>query len=187
MNISYLISSSNKCIEGVPGFSFILAKKSELEKCKHQSRSLSLDLYDQWAGLNLNGQFRFTPPVQGLMSFHQAPKELEKEGGINARGIRYHQNNLFLVSEMKKIGFIPYLEDASRSYIITSFLFPKHKDFSFDLFYSKLCERGFVIYPGKLSKTECFRIGNIGQLYLIDIKGLVLAIKNVLFELNIEL
>lgn len=187
MNISYLISSSNKCIEGIPGFSFILAKRNELEKCKDQSRTLSLDLYEQWVGLNLNGQFRFTPPVQGLLSFHQALKELEIEGGINARAIRYHENNTLLVSEMKKLGFILYLDDISRSYIITSFLFPKHRNFSFDLFYSKLSERGFVIYPGKLSKTECFRIGNIGQLYLADIKALVAAIKEVLFDLKIVL
>jgi len=185
LNISFLISSSNKCIEGIPGFSFILAKKTELEKCKNQSRSLTLDLYDQWSGLDLSGQFRFTPPVQALLSFHQALIELEKEGGIKARAIRYATNNLFLVSEMKKLGFELYLSNNVRSYIITSFLFPQHKNFSFELFYTKLSDKGFVIYPGKLSKTECFRIGNIGQIHLTDIKSLVSAIHDILIELEI--
>jgi len=185
LNISFLISSSNKCIEGIPGFSFILAKKTELEKCKDQSRSLTLDLYDQWSGLDLSGQFRFTPPVQALLSFHQALIELEKEGGIKARAIRYATNNLFLVSEMKKLGFELYLSDKVRSYIITSFVFPDHKNFSFELFYSKLSEDGFVIYPGKLSKTECFRIGNIGQIHQADIKALVSSIRDALIALKI--
>ncbi len=187
LNIGYLISSSNKCIEGIPGFSFVLAKYTELEKCKGHSRSLSLDLYDQWAGLNSNGQFRFTPPVQSLLAFNQALKELENEGSISGRARRYAQNNSLLVGGMKELGFELYLDKEVRSYIITSFLYPAHPDFSFEVFYSKLNEKGYVIYPGKLSKVDCFRIGNIGQLYPVDIQNLVDATEAVLHELNIEL
>jgi len=187
LNISYLISSSNKCIEGIPGFSYVLAKRSELEKCKGQSRSLSLDLFDQWTGLNSNGQFRFTPPVQALLAFHTALNLLDKEGGVDARAIRYRENNKLLVNEMKKAGFEIYLPDEIRSYIITSFIYPTHPNFSFEMFYSKLNEKGFVIYPGKLSKVDCFRIGNIGQLFPDDIQMLVDAIADVLRELKIDL
>jgi 2-aminoethylphosphonate-pyruvate transaminase len=187
LNISYLISSSNKCIEGIPGFSFVLAKRSELEKCEDQSRSLSLDLYDQWAILNSNGQFRFTPPVQVLLAFHTALHLLEMEGGIKARAKRYKENNLLLVNEMKKAGFQLYLPDEIRSYIITSFLYPTHPKFSFSRFYSKLNEKGFVIYPGKLSKVDCFRIGNIGQLHPADIQNLIIGIIEVLHEMKIDL
>ncbi len=187
LNISYLISSSNKCIEGIPGFSYVLAKGSELQKCKGRARTLSLDLYDQWAGLNSNGQFRFTPPVQSLLAFHEALIQLEKEGGVNGRAERYSVNNALLVGEMKELGFELYLPANIRSYIITSFLYPVHTDFSFEKFYSALNEKGFVIYPGKLSKVDCFRIGNIGQLFPHDIQKLVDAIESVLFELKIEL
>jgi 2-aminoethylphosphonate-pyruvate transaminase len=187
LNISYLISSSNKCIEGIPGFSYILAKRSELEKCLGQSQTLSLDLFDQWTGLNSNGQFRFTPPVQALLAFHSALDLLEEEGGVEARGNRYKKNNKLLVSEMKKTGFKLYLPDEIRSYIITSFIYPTHPNFSFEVFYSKLNEKGFVIYPGKLSKVDCFRIGNIGQLFPDDIQMLVDAIEDVLSELKINL
>jgi len=187
LNISYLISSSNKCIEGIPGFSYVLAKRSELEKCKNQARSLSLDLYEQWLGLSLNGQFRFTPPVQAILAFHAALNELEAEGGISERARRYAVNNSLLVGGMKELGFEIYLPDGIRSYIITSFLYPAHPNFSFEKFYSKLNDKGFVIYPGKLSKVDCFRIGNIGQLYPLDIQNLVDAIESVLHEMEIEL
>lgn len=187
LNISYLISSSNKCIEGIPGFSYVLASRSELEKCEGQSRSLSLDLFDQWSGLNSNGQFRFTPPVHALIAFSTALDLLEKEGGIEARGKRYKENNILLIDEMKKTGFHLYLPDAIRSYIITSFIYPDHPNFSFEKFYSKLNEKGFVIYPGKLSKVDCFRIGNIGQVFPADIQNLTVGIKEVLSELKIDL
>lgn len=185
--ISFLISSSNKCIEGIPGFSFILARHSELIKCKGQARSLSLDLYEQWNALETNGQFRFTPPVQALLAFSQALVELENEGGVNGRAERYSINNALLCGEMKELGFEIYLPANLRSYIITSFLYPSYPGFSFETFYTKLNEKGFVIYPGKLSKVDCFRIGNIGQLHPVDIQNLVDAIESVLHEMNIEL
>ncbi len=106
LNISYLISSSNKCIEGIPGFSYVLANASELKKCKDQQRSLSLDLFDQWLGLNSNGQFRFTPPVHALLAFSKALDELDKEGGIIARAKRYLTNHVLLVTGMN-IHLIP--------------------------------------------------------------------------------
>jgi 2-aminoethylphosphonate-pyruvate transaminase len=187
LNINYLISSSNKCIEGIPGFSFVIASRPDLDKCKDQARTLSLDLFSQWAGLNSNGQFRFTPPVQSLLAFHKALEELEKEGGIKGRAKRYANNNSLLMKGMNNLGFEPYLSDNIRGYIITSFLYPDHPAFSFETFYSKLNEKGFVIYPGKLSKTDCFRIGNIGQLYDIDIKLLIEAIEEVFYELEIDL
>jgi 2-aminoethylphosphonate-pyruvate transaminase len=187
MDVSYLISSSNKCIEGIPGFSYVLAKRSELEKCKSQVRTLSLDLFDQWLGLNSNGQFRFTPPVQALLAFNEALNELDIAGGITERAKRYAENNSLLIARMEKLGFRTYLPEHIRSYIITSFLYPDHPDFSFDVFYSKLNEKGFVIYPGKLSKVDCFRIGNIGQLFETDIRMLVDAVEEVLYELKIDL
>jgi 2-aminoethylphosphonate-pyruvate transaminase len=187
LNISFLISSSNKCIEGIPGFSFVLARQSELEKCRNQTRTLSLDLYDQWSGLNSNGQFRFTPPVQVLLAFNEALDELMKEGGIKARARRYHENNLLLVEGMRKLGFKVYLPAELRGYIITSFLYPSHHDFSFDTFYSILNDKGFVIYPGKLSKVDCFRIGNIGQLFTIDIHMIIDAIEETLHEMKMKL
>jgi 2-aminoethylphosphonate-pyruvate transaminase len=187
LDISFLISSSNKCIEGIPGFSYVLAKRSHLEKCKNQARTLSLDLYDQWSGLNNNGQFRFTPPVQSLLAFNEALNELDKEGGITARAKRYAENNSILIAGMEKLGFKTFLPENIRGYIITSFLYPTHPYFSFEVFYSKLNEKGFVIYPGKLSKVDCFRIGNIGQLFFFDIQMLVDTIEKILFELKIDM
>jgi 2-aminoethylphosphonate-pyruvate transaminase len=180
MHIDFLVSSSNKCIEGIPGFSFALCKRTELEKAKGQGRSLSLDLYDQWNGLESNGQFRFTPPTLSIMAFRQAMKELEEEGGIKARAARYKTNKKILDEGMAALGFKQYLRPQIQGHIITSFLYPTDIPFNFEDFYSQLNDRGYVIYPGKLSKADAFRIGNIGQIFPEDIKGLVAAVKEVL-------
>ncbi len=180
MHIDFLVSSSNKCIEGVPGFSFALCKRTELEKAKGQGRSLSLDLYDQWNGLESNGQFRFTPPTLSIMAFRQAMKELETEGGVSARQARYQANKKLLDEGMAALGFRQYLQPEIQGHIITSFLYPTHIPFNFEHFYNQLNDRGFVIYPGKLSKADAFRIGNIGQIFPDDIKRLVTAVKEVL-------
>ena len=182
MNIDFLVSSSNKCIEGVPGFAFAICKRNELEKAKGRSRSLSLDLYDQWATLEASGQFRFTPPRLCIMALRQALKELEAEGGVRAREERYRTNKLILDSGMSALGFRQYLKPEIQGHIITSFLYPDDPNFNFEIFYRKLNERGFVIYPGKLGKTDAFRIGNIGQIFPSDVKALIAAVQEVLDE-----
>lgn len=185
MQIDFLVSSSNKCIEGVPGFAFALCKKTELEKAKGQARSLSLDIHEQWAGLEASGQFRFTPPTLSIMAFRQALRELEEEGGIKAREERYKTNKRILDAGMAELGFKQYLRPEIQGHIITSFLYPDDANFSFENFYKKLNERGFVIYPGKLGKTDAFRIGNIGQIFPADVKALIVAVKEVLEEENV--
>lgn len=183
MQIDFLVSSSNKCIEGVPGFAFAICKKAELEKARGQARSLSLDLYEQWAGLETNGQFRFTPPTLSIMAFRQALKELEAEGGVAARERRYKTNKRVLDEGMAALGFKQYLRPEIQGHIITSFLYPQDPRFHFDTFYKKLNDQGFVIYPGKLGKTDAFRIGNIGQIYPHHVKALVEAIQKTLEEM----
>jgi 2-aminoethylphosphonate-pyruvate transaminase len=180
MTIDFLVSSSNKCIEGVPGFAFVICKKSELQRSKGQARSLSLDLYDQWAALEANGQFRFTPPTLSIMAFRQAIKELDEEGGVKAREERYKTNKKILDEGMAALGFREYLKKDIQGHIITSFLYPDDPDFNFENFYNQLNERGFVIYPGKLSKANAFRIGNIGQIFPHDVEALIIAVKEVM-------
>lgn len=176
--IDFLVSSSNKCIESVPGFTFVICKKTALEKCKGQSRTLSFDLYAQWQGLEQNGQFRFTPPTHTIAAFHKALLLLDEEGGSAARVERYKANHRTLAEGMAAMGFKTYLDADKQGCIITSFLYPE-KDFDFIDFYSKLNDRGLVIYPGKLSQADCFRIGHIGQIYPEDIRRLLSAIKEI--------
>lgn len=187
MQIDFLVSSSNKCVEGVPGFAFALCRRTELEKAKGQARSLSLDLFDQWAGLEASGQFRFTPPTLSLMAFRQAMRELEEEGGIPARELRYKTNKQVLDEGMEALGFKPYLKPEIQGHIISSFLYPADPAFNFERFYDKLNKKGFIIYPGKLSKANAFRIGNIGQIFPDDVKALLAGIKEVLEEENVSM
>lgn len=184
--IDFLISSSNKCIEGVPGFSFTIAKRDTLNQAKGIARTLALDLYAQWAGLENDGQFRFTPPTHAILAFNQAIEELITEGGVSGRAKRYNTNYQYLVKGMRSLGFKEYLPVEKQGYIITSFHYPAHPNFSFKEFYSRLNDKGQVIYPGKLSKVDCFRIGNIGQIYPDDIKVLLNCITEVLDDMGID-
>ncbi|MCK4907915.1 MAG: 2-aminoethylphosphonate--pyruvate transaminase [Spirochaetes bacterium] len=185
--IDFLVSSANKCIEGVPGFGFILAKKQSLLKTKGMARTLTLDIYDQWEGLEKNGQFRFTPPTHSLIAFHQALMELEQEGGVESRGARYKLNYQTLIAGMRKMGFKEYLTPEDQGYIITSFRYPLNSNFNFENFYEKLNKLDYVIYPGKVSNADCFRIGNIGRIFPTDVKALLAAIHNVLDEMEVSL
>ncbi|MBD1382165.1 2-aminoethylphosphonate--pyruvate transaminase [Metabacillus arenae] len=180
LRIDYLISSANKCIQGVPGFGFVIANRAELEGCKGFARSLSLDLYDQYRTMEEHhGKWRFTSPTHVVRAFYQALLELEKEGGVPARYERYRCNQKRLVGGMMENGFKPLLKEEDQSPIITSFLYPKNREFTFESFYKRLKEKGFVIYPGKISKVETFRIGNIGEVYPKDIERLVETVKDV--------
>lgn len=183
--IDYLISSSNKCIEGVPGFSFVIARRSKLLQTEGWARSLSLDLYSQWKALETAGEFRFTPPIQVILAFAQALEELEKEGGITARSLRYQRNHSLLVKGMTDLGFKTYLRAEDLGYIITSFCELEHPSFNYRQFYEKLQQRGYVIYSGKVTNATCFRIGNIGRIFESDIRNLLSGIRETLQEMQI--
>ncbi|MDR1380759.1 MAG: 2-aminoethylphosphonate--pyruvate transaminase, partial [Tannerella sp.] len=179
LGIDFLVSSANKCIQGVPGFGFIVARKEALEECRGNARSLSLDIYDQWETMEKTpGKWRFTSPTHVVRAFQQALKELCAEGGITARHARYTANHRLLTDGMTRLGYLPLLPAETRSPIITSFLYPDPA-FDFKSFYGKLKQKGFVIYPGKISQADTFRIGTIGDIYERDIKMLVEAVGSI--------
>ena len=179
LDIDFLVSSANKCIQGVPGFGFIIAKKDKLVAMKGNARSLSLDIYAQWEKKKKGGgKWRFTSPTHVVHAFYQAMKELNEEGGIAARSERYKQNHRTLVDGMRALGFKTLLPDASQGPIITSFLYPS-ADFDFHAFYNQLKAKGFVIYPGKISDADTFRIGNIGDIFPNDMEALLQAIRSI--------
>lgn len=185
LGIDFLISSANKCIQGIPGFGFIIANKEKLAQCKGVARSLSLDLYAQWDAMEKGeGKWRFTSPTHVVHAFGQALKELDEEGGVEARNDRYVDNNKTLIQGMQGIGFTALLPQTIQSPIITSFLYPS-ASFDFLEFYESLKSKGFVIYPGKISQADTFRIGNIGDVYPIDIYRLLDAVEQAVEELGI--
>lgn len=178
LGIDFIVSSANKCIQGVPGFGFVVAKKSELEKTKGNSRSVSLDLYDQWQGMEKgNGKWRYTSPTHVVRAFFQAMQELDEEGGVAARFARYTENQRRLVTGMEKLGFKCVLPHALHSPIITGFYNPEEPEYDFMKFYELLKEKGFVIYPGKVTGINSFRIGTIGHVFPDDITRLITAIE----------
>ena len=178
LGIDYLVSSANKCIQGVPGFAFVIARRAELQNCQHHARSLSLDLYAQWQDMDKDGKWRFTSPTHVVRACAQALDELAAEGGVAARQARYTENQRRLAEGMERLGFIPLIDRRWQSPIITAFLYPDDR-FDFAEFYEQVKARGFVLYPGKISQAQTFRIGNIGEVYATDIDRLLLVIADV--------
>ena len=172
LGIDFIISSANKCIQGVPGFSFIICRRDRVAACKGKARSLSLDLYDQWQTMEKDGKWRFTSPTHVVLAFAQALREMETEGGIPARHARYAANNRLLIKKLAELGIRPYIEGKLQGSIITTFYYPENRSFSFQEMYHYIKERGYAIYPGKVTDAETFRIGNIGEIYEEDIERL---------------
>jgi 2-aminoethylphosphonate-pyruvate transaminase len=187
LGIDFLVSSANKCIQGVPGFGFVIEKISELEKCKGHSRSVSLDLYEQWQGMEKGkGKWRFTSPTHVVRAFAQAMTELQEEGGVAARYARYSENQRRLVTGMESLGFGCVLPHSLHSPIITGFYNPESPDYDFMKFYELLKEKGFVIYPGKVTGIDSFRIGTIGHVFPEDIDRLIVAISQSMYWVKSE-
>lgn len=171
-----LVSSANKCFEGVPGFGFVIVRENLLAECEGRCHSLSMDLYDQWRYMQRSGQWRYTPPTHVVAAFNQALAEHRAEGGIAGRLARYQRNRDRLVQGMRDMGFQTLLADDWLSPIIVTFLSPDHPNFDFHRFYDAIKAHGFVIYPGKLTVAESFRIGCIGQLHDEQIDAVLKAI-----------
>ncbi len=180
-HIDYLISSANKCIQGVPGFAFVIANRKHLASCKNIARSLSLDLYEQWKTMEQDGKWRFTSPTHTVLAFEQALQELEEEGGVVARFQRYKDNNRVMRTELAKVGVLPYIDEKVQSPFITTFMFPTNR-FDFNKMYAYIKERGFAIYPGKLTDADTFRLGNIGEIYMEDVLEVTRIIQNYMKE-----
>lgn len=182
IGIDFLVSSANKCIQGVPGFGFVLARESALAECEGRARSLALDLYDQWRVMEEgSGKWRYTSPTHTVRAFAQALIELEQEGGVEKRHERYRENHRVLVEGMKRLGFRCFLSESNQSPIITAFHDPEETTYEFKRFYADLKKKGFVIYPGKVTEDATFRIGTIGHVFPSDIRSLIAAIEDSIY------
>ena len=173
LGADFLVSSSNKCLQGVPGLGFIIARPADLAACAGQARSHSLDLYDQWQQLETNGRWRFTSPTHVVCALLQALEELRQEGGVPTRNARYCNNQQVLVDGMRALGFDTLLAPKDQSPIVTTFRAPLVPDYDFALFSERLKKSGFLIYPGRTTGVETFRVGTIGAITPADIQRFV--------------
>jgi 2-aminoethylphosphonate-pyruvate transaminase len=180
-----MVSSANKCIEGVPGFGFVIARKAELEGCKGNSHSLSLDIHAQWANLVKTGQWRYTPPTHVVAAFLEALRLHAAEGGVAGRGARYTCNRDVMVAGMRGLGFETLLKDRWLSPIIVTFFCPADPRFVFIDFYARMKAKGFIIYPGKLTVVESFRVGCIGRMDSAIMIRVVQAAREALGEMGV--
>lgn len=184
--IDAVVAASGKCIEGPPGMGFVIARRALLERSKGNAHSLALDLHDQWAYMRRTTRWRFTPPTHVVAAFRAALDELEAEGGVAARGARYRRNCEALVSGMAALGFRPFLPPALQAPIIVTFPAPRDAAYSFDALYEGTRARGYVLYPGKLTQAETFRVGCIGAIDAHEMRNAVRAIAATLHEMGVR-
>jgi 2-aminoethylphosphonate-pyruvate transaminase len=178
-------ASANKCLEGVPGIGFAIVRRAALEAAKGNAPSLSLDLHDQWVNMEKTGQWRFTPPTHVMVALDQALSEHAAEGGVAGRGARYAANCRILLRGLRAMGFDTLLPDALQAPIIVTVRMPADPRFDFETFYERLSQRGFVIYPGKLTVADSFRIGCIGRLGEAEMRGVLDAIRDIVGEMGV--
>ncbi len=186
INFEAMVSSANKCIEGVPGFGFVFAKRTTLKGSVGNSHSLSLDIHAQWETMEKTGQWRFTPPTHVVAASLEALNIFESEGGVTGRGKRYRRNRDVLVSGMRNLGFETLLDQEWLSPIIVTFFCPEDPAFKFGWFYELMKAAGYIIYPGKLTVVDCFRIGCIGRMDDSVMRGVVSAAENALAEMGVS-
>jgi len=180
-----LVSASGKCLEGAPGMGFVFLRKAVLDGCAGRSHSLAMDLHDQWSYMEKTGQWRFTPPTHVLAALAEAMTQFEEEGGRAARLARYTQNCQVLVDGLAKLGFQPFLQPEVQAPIIVTFHAPAHPAYEFRRFYAAAKARGFILYPGKLTEVETFRVGCIGAIGANEMRQAVAAVADAMQELGI--
>ena len=181
-----MVSSANKCIEGVPGFGFVFAKLSALQAAKGNCHSLSLDVEAQWSAMEKSGQWRFTPPTHVVAAFLKALEIHDAEGGVSGRGARYTNNRDVMVKGMRDLGFETLLDERWLSPIIVTFFCPEDPAFHFSKFYDLMKNEGYIIYPGKLTIVDSFRVGCIGRMDSHVMQGVVSAARNALETMGVK-
>jgi len=179
-----VIAASGKCLEGPPGMGFVIARREALERCEENCHSLSLDLYDQWVYMKKTTQWRYTPPTHVVAAFDAAIAQYLEEGGLAARGARYAQNCRTLIEGMSRLGLKSFLPAAIQAPIIVTFFAPESPRYVFKDFYDAVKAHGYILYPGKLTTVETFRVGCMGQLGERGIAGAVEAVAKVLAEMR---
>ena len=181
-----LVAASGKCVEGPPGMGFVFVRKSVLERCAGNSTSLALDLHDQWTYMEKTTQWRFTPPTHVVVALDAALDQFVAEGGQPARLARYTANFDALVAGMREMGFRPFLPPAIQAPIIVTFHAPADPKYAFKPFYDRVRDKGFVLYPGKLTQVETFRVGCIGAIGPAEMRHAVNAVRDTLAEMGIR-
>jgi len=181
-----VIAASGKCLEGVPGMGFVVVRRSTLEKCEGNCHSLSMDLYDQWVYMEKTTQWRFTPPTHVVAALDEAIAQYIEEGGLAARGGRYARNCKALVDGLVALGLRSFLDQSIQAPIIVTFHAPDDANYDFKTFYQEVKKRGYILYPGKLTQVETFRVGCMGHFGEAGIPGAVEAIGQTLKAMGIR-
>jgi len=181
-----LVAASGKCLEGVPGMGFVIVRKAVLEARAGNAHSLAMDLHDQYVYMEKTTQWRYTPPTHVVAALRAAVDQYRAEGGQPARLARYTRNCEVLIAGMGRLGFRPFLEPEVQAPIIVTFHAPADPAYDFKTFYAKTRDRGYILYPGKLTQVETFRVGCIGAIDANEMRNVVSAVAAALQDMAIR-
>jgi len=181
-----LVAASGKCLEGVPGMGFVIVRKAVLEARAGNAHSLAMDLHDQYVYMEKTTQWRYTPPTHVVAALRAAVDQYRAEGGQPARLARYTRNCEVLIAGMGRLGFRPFLEPEVQAPIIVTFHAPADPAYDFKTFYAKTRDRGYILYPGKLTQVETFRVGCIGAIDANEMRNVVSAVAASLQDMAIR-
>jgi 2-aminoethylphosphonate-pyruvate transaminase len=184
--IDALIAASGKCLEGVPGMGFVIVRKAVLEARAGNAHSLAMDLHDQYVYMEKTTQWRYTPPTHVVAALRAAVDQYRVEGGQPARLARYARNCETLIAGMERLGFRPFLKPEVQAPIIVTFHAPDDPKYDFKSFYAQVRDHGYILYPGKLTQVETFRVGCIGAIDSNEVRNVVGAVGQALKELGIR-
>ena len=184
--VDAVVAASGKCLEGPPGMGFVIVRRAVLEHCEGNCHSLAMDLYDQWVYMEKTTQWRYTPPTHVVVAFNAALEQLRAEGGQLARFARYAKNCETLIGGMSELGFRPFLKPEIQAPIIVTFHAPADPRYTFKELYERVRDKGFILYPGKLTQVETFRVGCIGAIGPDEMRQAVHAVRDTLREMGVR-
>lgn len=185
--VDFLVSSSNKGIQGFAGLSFVVSNLKRLEATREiPPNNLYLNLWGNHTCLEKTNQFQFTPPVQVIYALNEALDEFFEET-MEGRYKRYCDCYDVMLQGMKDLGFKCLLPEEQHSKMLTTFYDPDVAEYDFDKMHDFLYERDITIYPGKVASLDTFRIANIGDLIPEDMKLYLKELANYLDSINAKL
>jgi len=186
-NIDFCMASAQKGIMAMAGLSFIIGRKSIVEKSKdYPKRSYYCNLYLQYDYFEKTGEMHFTPPVQTIYATLQALKEYFAEGE-QAKWARHTRVFNAIHRGLDKLGFKDLIKREWQAGLVVSVLYPNDPNWSFEKVHDYCYERGFTIYPGKISTTNTFRLCALGAIDEKDIEDFFVVFTEALKKYNISI
>lgn len=186
-NIDFCMASAQKGLMAMTGLSFIIGNKDKIVDSKnYPKRSYYCNLYLQYKYFEKSGEMHFTPPVQTIYAAIQGLKEYFAEGE-EAKWARHTRVFEAILNGLDELGFHDVIKREWQSGLVVSVLYPDDANWDFEKIHDYCYERGFTIYPGKISNADTFRLCALGAIDVQDIEAFFVVFKEALLHYQIQI